>query len=224
MYTLYKITNTVNNKSYIGITKLTVDQRWQRHKSSAINPKVPFHCAIAKYSPSAFSLEVLTTHTDRKIIGLLEEDAIQQHQTHITHHGYNVAKGGYGGDLGAEANAKRLYTIKNKSTEEKERIREKLRAAAAGKTKENNLGRRSQAEKMKGNTHRTGIPHSDEVRDKITKSNTGKQRSEIARQNLSNSAKIRGTGPQLQGKKVCCLCCDREWDLGNFTQHIRKHT
>ena len=51
----------------------------------------------------------------------------------------------------------------------------------------------------------------------------GKVRSEQSRQNYSKSAKIRGTGPQLQGKKVSCLCCSKEWDLGNFTQHIRKN-
>jgi hypothetical protein len=66
--------------------------------------------------------------------------------------------------------------------------------------------------------------HSASTKEKISKGNKGKTRSEIARQHYSDSAKIRGTGPQLQGKKISCLCCNREWDLGNFTQHIRRNT
>lgn len=36
MYTVYKITNQINNKSYIG-SSIRVEKRWKEHKNSAFN-------------------------------------------------------------------------------------------------------------------------------------------------------------------------------------------
>lgn len=222
MYKIYQITNTVNGKQYIGITKLSVEQRWKKHLKDSKNPKYPIHLAISKYGEDKFQITVLHEVSDRTEAGKLEEQTIQLLNTNINKNGYNVAKGGYGGDLGPEAQIKRLETIKNFSPNRKAAYQEKLHKRNLGKTKENNLGRFSQSEKIKGNAFRKGIPHSIESKLKISKGNTGKIRSETARQNYSKNAKLRGTGPQLQGKKVSCLCCNKDWDLGNFTKHIRK--
>jgi group I intron endonuclease len=223
MYKLYQITNTVNGKSYIGITKLSVQERWNIHKSTAKKPKYPLHHAIAKYGSNSFTILLLEENEDRIIISRLEEPIIQQLKTHITQHGYNVAKGGYGGDLGPIATAKRIETIKNYSTERKTKYQEKLRLRNLGRTKENDPGRLSQSEKIKGNSFRKNIPHTTKSSLKISRANTGKIRSESSRQQYSKIAKLRGTGPQLQGKKISCICCKREWDLGNFTQHIKRN-
>lgn len=222
MYKLYQITNTVNGKSYIGITKLSINERWQVHASNSRKPKYPLHRAIAKYGSELFSIILLEENADRKYISNLEEPTIRRLKTHISENGYNVAKGGYGGDLGPDAVAKRLETIKNYSPERKAEYQKKLAERNLGKTKETDSGRMSQSEKIKGNSFRKDIPHNELSRLKISKGNKGKIRSEETRQTYSKIAKIRGTGPQLQGKKVSCLCCNREWDLGNFTQHIRK--
>jgi group I intron endonuclease len=213
----------MNGKSYIGITKLSVEERWNIHKSNAKKPGYPLHFAIAKYGYDAFKVQLLEENEDRSHISLLEESTIQRLRTHITQHGYNVAKGGYGGDLGPEAQIKRLETIRNYSPERKAERKEKLRQRNLGKTKENDAGRLAHSEKMKGNSFRKGILHDNNTKSKISIANTGKKRSKLARQNYSKSAKIRGTGPHLQGKKISCTCCKREWDLGNFTQHIRKN-
>lgn len=85
------------------------------------------------------------------------------------------------------------------------------------------VGRLAHSKKMQGNSFRKGILHDEVTKSKISVGNKGKERSEYARQNYSKSAKIRGTGSHLQGKKISCTCCKREWDLGNFTQHIRKN-
>lgn len=217
MYKLYQITNTVNGKSYIGITKLSINERWNVHISNSRKPKYPLHHAIAKYGSTSFVINLLEQHQDRKVISELEEPTIQRLRTHITQNGYNIAKGGFGGDLGAEAQRKRLETIKNYSPEREAEYKEKLRQSKLGKT---NL---AHSERMKGNSFRKGIQHDESSKSKISEGNTGKVRSEQSRQNYSKNAKLRGTGPQLQGKKISCLCCNKEWDLGNFTQHIRKN-
>jgi group I intron endonuclease len=222
MYKLYQITNTVNGKSYIGITRLSINERWKVHISNSRKPKYPLHHAIAKYGSELFSIILLEENTDRKYISNLEEPIIKRLKTHISENGYNVAKGGYGGDLGPEAQAKRNATIQNLSPEQKLEWGQNLSKARLGKKHSTETkSKMSSLQKDRGGYGpRT---HSDNTKTKIAESNTGKVRSELARQNYSNSAKIRGTGPQLQGKRVSCTCCQRDWDLGNFTQHIRKN-
>jgi group I intron endonuclease len=222
MYKLYQITNTVNGKSYIGITKLSVEERWKIHKSNAKNPKYPLHFAIAKYGHELFTIKLLKENKDRSFISSLEEPTIQQLKTHITEQGYNVAKGGYGGNLGPESIKKRIETINNYSPEKKAKYKERLQNRNLGKTKENDLGRLAQSNKIKGNTFRKDIPHDIESKLKISKGNTGKIRSPNSIENYRKAAKIRGAA-HFAGKKISCLCCKRDWDIGNFTQHIRKN-
>lgn len=54
---IYKVTNTVNGKSYIGQTRYTVEHRWDQHKAAP--PDCHFHRAIKKYGVQAFELEIL---------------------------------------------------------------------------------------------------------------------------------------------------------------------
>lgn len=221
MYKLYKITNQINNKIYIGITKLSVGERWEKHLKDSKNPLYPLHRAIQKYGSDTFSLEVLLESKNREEISSKEEPTIQLLESHISKNGYNVAKGGYGGDLGSIANEKRKKTMANFSKEKKEDISRKISKSLIGL-------RRTDDEKYKMGVlqkERGGYGpavHTDKTRKKIAISNSGKVRTEKARQNYSKAAKLRGTGPQLQGKRVSCICCKRAWDLGNYKQHINR--
>ena len=63
MYSVYKITNLINNKSYIG-SSIRVEKRWQEHIncSQRINDKkynYPLYQAFRKYGIENFSFEVL---------------------------------------------------------------------------------------------------------------------------------------------------------------------
>lgn len=220
MYKLYKITNRVNGKLYIGITKLDLHQRWAAHVGSARNPKYPIQHAINKYGAENFLIELICESADKKSISALEEPTIQLFNSR--ENGYNVAKGGYGGDLGPEARAKAKLTIESRTPERQRAISKKLSNSHIGKKRDKAVKlKMSVLQKERGGY---GPPaHTRETREKISKSNTGKVRSLEARQRYSEAAKIRGTGPQLQGKKVSCLCCKRDWDLGNFTLHIKRN-
>lgn len=221
MYTLYKITNTINGKSYIGITKLSITERWKRHVSKTQSPKYPLYFAMAKYGIEVFTIEHLESSEDRNYISSLEEPTIQQLKTHITQHGYNVAKGGYGGNLGAEAQSKRLDTIRNYSPEQRIQWKNNLRNSHLGSKR--SLETKLKMSKLQKDCGGYGPKkHSSLTKEKISNSNKGKTRSDLARQRYSAHAKLRGVGPQLSGKKIGCICCHKEWDLGNFTQHINR--
>lgn len=59
---IYKITNIVNNKIYIGLTTQTIKERWRQHVSSAYSKKSKsynevFKKAIRKYGENSFRIE-----------------------------------------------------------------------------------------------------------------------------------------------------------------------
>ena len=63
MFTVYKITNQINNKCYIG-SSIRVEKRWQEHKNTAFNINsnqyyYPLYCAFRKYGLENFQFEIL---------------------------------------------------------------------------------------------------------------------------------------------------------------------
>lgn len=63
MFTVYKITNQINGKAYIG-SSIRVEQRWRQEKNNAFNSNsssynYPLQCAFRKYGIENFCFEVL---------------------------------------------------------------------------------------------------------------------------------------------------------------------
>ena len=59
MACIYKVTNKINNKCYVGFTQHTADQRFKRHITDSKRMGSPFHKAIQKYGSDSFAIEVL---------------------------------------------------------------------------------------------------------------------------------------------------------------------
>lgn len=93
---LYKVTNIVNGKVYIGKTYIGYMSRWKRHISDAyrkpyINHK--FYNAIRKYGIDAFEIELLGNYEQ----GELEDAEIKAIQLFDSFkNGYNSTLGGDG--------------------------------------------------------------------------------------------------------------------------------
>lgn len=221
MYKLYKITNKVNNKTYIGITKSSLKQRWMEHIRDSYNPIYPIHLAIRKYGSENFIIELLLKSQLKEEISEAEDPTIELYQSRIYQHGYNVAKGGYGGDLGELANKKRSQTMLSKSKEEISLWVSKRNVTIAGRTKENHKGKLSQSIKMIGNKFAEGLTHTDEVKKIISLANS-KPKTEETKKLMSQSAILNDNGSRFAGRKTSCLCCRKEWDIGNYTQHTRR--
>ncbi len=96
---IYKITNTVNGKVYIGKTSNTLEQRWGGHlrgvrKTAMAGLKL--YRAIRKYGPEVFTVEALYYAKTEEELSRMETFFIVLHQSHKSENGYNMTMGGEG--------------------------------------------------------------------------------------------------------------------------------
>ena len=86
---VYKITNKVNDKVYIGQTVRPINKRFNRHINDAIRNKLDTHFAraIRKYGKDNFICEVIDTATDQNELTLKEQYWIRYYDSN--HLGYN---------------------------------------------------------------------------------------------------------------------------------------
>lgn len=100
MVGIYKITNQINGKSYIG-KSINIEDRWMRHRSRAFQKNDTqydscLYRAIRKYQLCNFTFEVI----DECSIEELDEKEIfyiDFYDTFYTNNGYNMTRGGDGG-------------------------------------------------------------------------------------------------------------------------------
>jgi group I intron endonuclease len=95
---IYRITNRVNGKVYIGkCERLSHTRRWQEHQRDALNQSpLHFHRAIRKYGAAAFTIEIIYQAKTRHELLKMETFFIILHQSHIRDNGYNMTIGGEG--------------------------------------------------------------------------------------------------------------------------------
>lgn len=89
---IYKITNTVNNKSYVGQTIRTLEIRWHKHivEATADKPlKTKFARAIRKYGAEAFKPELIEILENCTVDELTEREFYWIHKLDSINTGYN---------------------------------------------------------------------------------------------------------------------------------------
>lgn len=191
---IYKHTNKINGKSYIGQTSKTMEVRFEQHVKSK-NSNSHFHRALRKYGRENFESEILECNIEtielsngREIFWIEYYDSIEN--------GYNMVPGG--GCSPGQA-------LKGKTYEEfygpeiAKEMKENISSHTAGRTYEEMYGEEGSKEKrLKMSKSRTGIkmneeqkknlrenhwstkgvkndwsvqpPHSEETKNKITES------------------------------------------------------
>lgn len=95
---IYKATNKINGKVYIGKTVRPVDVRWAQHLSFArMKGGCPYlGAAIRKYGALAFQVEQLAQAGNEEELENLEREFIQKFKSHNRETGYNLTLGGEG--------------------------------------------------------------------------------------------------------------------------------
>lgn len=176
-YKVYRITNLINKKKYIGITVQTLKNRFNAHISNANKGDERYLCrAIRKYGSSNFKIELID-NTSKNYKELLEKETyyISKFNT-FAPNGYNMTKGGEG-SLGRIT---------------KDETREKMRNARLGKSSWN------KGIKLPYDNYWKGKHLPDEVKLKISESHKGKTVSDATRKKISES--LKGENSPCYGK------------------------
>lgn len=108
---IYKFTNRINDKVYIGQT-YNLQTRLNSHKSKALNTKNKFYNAVRKYGWENFELSILSTitaNTKEELSTLLDKLEIEYIRQ------YNSYKSGYNSTLGGHS--KRGYKLSEEFSE-----------------------------------------------------------------------------------------------------------
>lgn len=133
-FEVYKITNLINNKIYIGITNQGAGVRFQKHLSDALHGSpFPIHNALRKYGKQSFSLEIIEFCKTAEELKDREKYWIAFYKSNDRSIGYNMTEGGDG-------------TFGRSHSEE---TKEKIRQKAIGR-KASEETKKKMSEKRKG--------------------------------------------------------------------------
>lgn len=101
-------TNKINNKKYVGITKHTISKRYKSGYSGR------FKNALNKYGLENFEVSIIKEFKDRKDACEYEKYIISKLNLNNDKYGYNIAKGGDGGNctIGYTEEQKQAYSKK----------------------------------------------------------------------------------------------------------------
>ena len=93
---IYKITNIINNKIYIGKTKETIDSRYKRHIYDIEHHKTKslLYDAMKKYGIDSFKVEQIDVATDQDELNKKEIYWISFYNSTDHEKGYNLTTGG----------------------------------------------------------------------------------------------------------------------------------
>lgn len=179
MHYLYKITNQLNNKIYIG--QSNNGRRWSQHKYFARHPEQTgqhIHNAMAKYGVDNFIFEIIATCRTQVDADEVETILIYQYNSRDKTIGYNSKIGGIDGRKGSQ------------SEETREKIRQATIKQIAEKghpargrivtDEEKELHRKARLEKP--------LDYTPELRQKMSEAHIGIKDTEETKQKKSESA------------------------------------
>lgn len=105
---IYKISNSVNDKVYIGQTRRPLAKRWKQHKQRAVYGNQHLYLAMRKYGIECFSIEKIDEATSKEELDVKEEYWIKF---------FNSIKNGYNELPGGTANPMDNQDVKKKHDE-----------------------------------------------------------------------------------------------------------
>lgn len=158
---IYLLTNTINNKKYVGVSKNPLRRLTKGH----VYGRGAIGAAIQKYGIESFSLETLLKASTAECYEL-EDRMFEVFQSRCTQHGYNLARGG--------VIPSPMAGVYKRSAETRSRMSE----AQKGK-------RHSDETRMRISEAKKGIPVSEERRRQIIEGLTGREVSEETRRKIS---------------------------------------
>ena len=195
---VYMITNTVNQKSYIGISIYEPEKgRIKEHLSGRGNRVLAN--AVKKYGKDAFTYEVLEANVFDEFLPDLEIAYIAKINT-VAPHGYNLTSGGEKSKKFSEDTRRKMSQARKGKKSSVETIRK-----MSGENNPNFGKPRSAKTRRKISEAQKGKIISAETRRKLSEVNKGKKLSEEHRRKISGKPKSaemrRKLSESLKGEK-----------------------
>ena len=189
---IYRITNTINGKTYIGKTGVNFGDRWDCHRAQlegGYHDNRHLQAAWDKYGKDAFEFAIVEVVRDVGLLNELEQRYIKEYQD--VGLCYNMRSGGDGGS----------YLGKHLSEDTKRRIGEKNRAHMLGhKASDETKRKMSQSQKKRYESW------SDEDRTrwgkKVSECSSGYKWSEESKKRFSQTQQERPNGATLTADDV----------------------
>lgn len=193
-YSVYKLT-APNGKCYIGMTKQSVERRW--NSGHAYQHNEHLQNAIAKYGWDNFSKEVLFTSSSKAEAENFERFLINKYDSTNRLYGYNILPGGDVSDGHSEETRRKISeSVKKLQTDE---VRDRKSKTWKGRT-HSDEARRKLREANLGNQNAKGCTRSPEVRAKMSAAQKLRYNSQEVRDRLSASQKGRYVSPETRAK------------------------
>lgn len=116
---IYKATNLINEKIYVGQTIKTLEQRICKHYYDAEQDDFYFHRALIKYNKEDWKWEIIDTFSTFEEMNDKEKYWIAHFQSNKNNKGYNLTEGGTGviGLTKESYDKMRITRMSNKSQE-----------------------------------------------------------------------------------------------------------
>ncbi len=179
---IYKITNKINNKIYIGKSLY--------NKEEYLGSGISLNNAIDKYGKENFVKEIIETCENQKILNEREKFWIKKYNSTNRKIGYNIAEGGNGGNTRQgydEEKLKSYYHKLSQGVNTSVKYKESVNKRKGSKNP--NISSKLKELYSKGiiKPWNLGIETKEETKIKISEKNRGKKMSQDAKRKISES-------------------------------------
>lgn len=194
---VYKITNSINGKIYVGQTIRKVESRWSAHKCISKNNPTLLQKAFLKHGVQNFSFDVIVFVDSQEELNKMEDYFIDFYNA-LTPNGYTcVGSGSVNTNKTSEETRKKMSDAKkgwvpwNKNKKYKLNLTEESRQNYRNANKNKSLGRIvSEQTRKKMSLIKIGKPAmTPEQYKEVAKKMKGRKVSEEGRKNMSNGRK-----------------------------------
>jgi len=222
---IYKITNTINGKVYIGKTGKTIEERWTKHLENAralkrareANPDKNIegshlNNAINKYGSNAFIVNQEDIAYSREELNELERYWVKEYDSMNPDKGYNMTEGGEGGRQSPEV-IKKMTEISRERAKDPE-WRKKVSEAGTKKWREDTEYREKQTKERQ---ERGKDP---EFLRKMTEINREREKNPDWLQKMTKINQEIARNPQVQEKMSRVM--SEKWQEQKYQESVSK--
>lgn len=193
---IYKITNIINHKCYVGQTVKCIRWRLKEHirQSKYNKTNSYFHRAIRKYGWDSFKWKILCECDTKKELDEMEFHFIKQYHSYVSEYGYNLTWGGEGNQLFGKDNPMygkiRYDMLGDKNFAKRPEVRKKISDIKKG-CKRPDLSLRNKNNSGKSYEDIYGVEKAKKIKEQQSKSRMGKKYKPMTQKGKDNISKAK---------------------------------